>query len=104
MTNNLEKQRKGIKTDISNLVEDAHALVEATSDVASEKVVEARKRLATVLESGRDAYGRVREKAFDRADALVESIHENPLAAVGIALGVGAFIGMLLIGRRSRRD
>jgi len=67
------------------------------------RFLEARKRLASSLEMGKEAVERVREKTFDQVDVLEEKVRENPIAAIGIALGVGAFIGMLLLGRHSRR-
>ena len=50
---------------MSTLAEDARALMAATADVAGEKVSEARKRLAAALESGKELYGRVRDKAVE---------------------------------------
>jgi ElaB/YqjD/DUF883 family membrane-anchored ribosome-binding protein len=76
----------------------------ATADVAGEKVGEARKRLAAALESGKEIYGRVREKAVEKAKAVDETVHEHPYQAMGIALGVGAIIGYLLARRCSRND
>jgi len=90
--------------DLGTVMEDAEALITATKDVAGEKVLEARDRLVNSLEMGKEAFERVREKTFDQVEALEEKVRENPMAAIGIALGVGAFIGMLLLGRRSRRS
>jgi|SRR5688572_17813875 len=104
MTNDTVKKREqGIISDFGTVIEDAQALVAATTEVASEKVVEARKRLAAALESAQEVYGQVRDKANDHIDALEESVRENPYKAIGTALAVGAFIGMLLLGR-SRRE
>lgn len=87
---------------MGTLVEDARALVAATADVAGEKVSEARKRLAAALDSGKEMYGRVKEKAVEGAQAADEAVHEHPYQAIGIAFGVGAIIGCLVGCRCSR--
>ena len=87
---------------MGQLAEDARALIAATADVAGEKVSDARKRLAAALESGKEIYGRVREKAVEGVKAADEVVHEHPYQAVGIAFGVGALIGYLVSRRCSR--
>ena len=88
---------------MSQLAEDARALMTATADVAGEKVGEARKRLAAALERGKEIYGRVREKAVEGAKAADAAVHEHPYQAIGIAVGVGALLGYLA-GRRCSRS
>jgi ElaB/YqjD/DUF883 family membrane-anchored ribosome-binding protein len=102
MKNNMEKQTQAMRDDLNTLAEDARALMVATADVAGEKVSEARKRLAAALESGKEIYGRVREKTVEKAKAVDETIHEHPYQAMGIALGVGVLLGVLLARRGSR--
>jgi ElaB/YqjD/DUF883 family membrane-anchored ribosome-binding protein len=99
----MDKKTQAIGDDMGTLAEDARALMAATADVAGEKVGEARKRLATALESGREMASRVRAKAVEGAKAADEAVHEHPYQAIGIALGVGAIIGYL-VARRSGRN
>jgi ElaB/YqjD/DUF883 family membrane-anchored ribosome-binding protein len=98
----MNKQTHAASNDMDTLAEDARALMEATADVAGEKVTEARKRLAAALERGKEMYGRVRDKAVDCAKVTDEAVHEHPYQAMGIALGVGALIGYLVTHRCSR--
>lgn len=100
----MNKQSQETENDLGSLAEDARALMAATSDVAGEKVSEARKRLAAALESGKQIYGRVREKAVEGAKAVDQTVRENPYQAIVIALGVGAVIGYLAARRCSRND
>jgi ElaB/YqjD/DUF883 family membrane-anchored ribosome-binding protein len=100
----MNKQTQAISNDVSQLAEDARALMVATADVAGEKVGEARKRLAAALESGKELYGRVREKTVEKAKAVDQTVHEHPYQAMGIALGVGVIVGYLLARRGSRND
>ena len=98
----MNKETQAISNDMSQLAEDARALIAATADVAGEKVGEARKRLAAALERGKEIYGHVREKAVEGAEAADEAMHEHPYQAIGIALGVGAIFGYLVAQRCSR--
>ena len=98
----MNKQTQAISNDMAQLAEDARALMTATADVAGEKVSAARKRLAAALESGKEIYGRVREKAVEGVKAADEVVHEHPYQAIGIALGVGALF-VYLISRRCSR-
>lgn len=97
----MNKQTQAISNDMGQLAEDARAFMAATADVAGEQVSAARKRLAEALESGKEMYGRVREKAVEGVKAADEVVHEHPYQAIGIALGVGALIGYLVSRRCS---
>ena len=94
----MNKQRQA-GNDITTLAEDARALMAATADVAGEKVAEARNRLAMALESGKEIYSQVRDKAADGVRVADQAVRENPYQAIGIALGVGAVIGYVVAGR-----
>ena len=98
----MNQQTQAIKNDMGQLADDARALMTATADVAGEKVVEARKRLAAALERGKEIYGQVREKAVQGAKAADEAVHEHPYQAIAIGVGVGALIGFLVARRCSR--
>ena len=91
----MSKNTQEVRDDVNALAEDARALMTATANVAEEKVVEARQRVAVALERGKEIYGRVREKAVEGAKAADEAVHEHPYQAIGIAFGVGALIGYL---------
>jgi ElaB/YqjD/DUF883 family membrane-anchored ribosome-binding protein len=98
----MHKQTQAVSSSMGTLADDARALMAATADVAGEKVTEARKRLAAALEGGKEIYGRVRERAVAGAKAADQAVHEYPYQAIGIALGVGALIGCLVMQRCSR--
>lgn len=95
----MSKETQAISHDVSQLAEDARALMAATADVAGEKVGEARKRLAAALESGKEIYGRVRDKAVEGAKVADKTVRENPYQAIAIGVGVGALIGYLVARR-----
>ena len=96
-----DKQKHSGENNIGTLAEDARDLMAATADVAGEKVAEARRRLASALDSGKQMFGRVRDKTVDGVKAADELVRDNPYQTLAIAFGVGAVIGFLL-GRRDR--
>jgi ElaB/YqjD/DUF883 family membrane-anchored ribosome-binding protein len=100
--NIMDKQKPASTNDLGTLAEDARALMAATADVVGEKVGEARKRLAAALENGKEIYGCVRDKAVEGAKATDQAVHAHPYQAIGIAVGVGAFLGYLVARRCSR--
>ena len=97
----MDKQKRADENGMGSLAEDARALMAATADVAGDKVVEARKRLAAALDSGKQIFGRVREKTVESAKAADQVVRENPYQSLVIAVGVAVVIGYLL-GRRDR--
>ena len=99
----MNKETQAISNNMSQLADDARALMAATADVAGEKVGEARKRLAAALESGKEIYGRVRDKAVEGAKVADLTVRENPYQAIAIGVGVGAVLGFLVARRCSRR-
>ena len=100
----MNKQTHTINNEISQLADDARALMAATADVAGEKVGEARKRLAAALESGKEIYGRVRERAVEKAKVADDAVREHPYQVIGLAFGAGAILGLLIACRCSRKS
>ena len=97
---NLAKHGQAISDDLAVLASDARGLVSATADVAGEKVVAARERLAAALDNSKELYSRAREKAVEGAKVADRAVRENPYQTMGIAFGLGALIGFLF----ARRD
>jgi ElaB/YqjD/DUF883 family membrane-anchored ribosome-binding protein len=98
----MNNQTQATGNDIASLAYHARALMEATADVAGEKVREARLRLTAALENSKEIYGRVRDKTVGYAKATDEAVHAYPYQAIGIAFGVGALLGFLVAQRGFR--
>ena len=98
----MSKPTQAPSNDMGTLAEDARALMAATADVAGEKVSEARKRLVAALDSAKEIAGRVRDKAVEGAKAADGAMREHPYQAIGVAFGVGALLGYLVMRRCSR--
>jgi len=100
----MEKQTRKDSNDMGTLAENARELMAATVDVAGEKVAEARKRLGAALESGKELYGRVSDRAVEKARVVDETVREHPYQAIGMAFGVGILVGVLLTRQCTRSD
>jgi ElaB/YqjD/DUF883 family membrane-anchored ribosome-binding protein len=88
-----------VRHDAHTLAEEARALLQATADVADEKVAEARKRLESALERGQDVLALVKEQASAGVTAADKRVRENPYEAMAIAFGLGAVLGYLMTRR-----
>jgi len=93
-----------LRHDSKTLADEAHGLLEATANVAAEKVTAARKRLTEALasakECAKDTYHQVEDKARAGARQADTVIRGHPYESIAVALGVGALLGMLI----ARRD
>jgi len=99
-TKNRYQTANAVRHDAHTLAEDARALLEATKDMADEKVAECRERLTEALENGQERFAALRERAIKGAQAADEVVREHPYHGMGIAFGIGALVGFLL-GRRN---
>lgn len=89
--------------NLGQLAEEAAGVMDATTDVAEEKVSDARKRLAAALERAREVGGIVRDKAVAGAKATDVAVRDHPYQAVAVGVGLGMVLGYLL-GRRGSRN
>ncbi len=92
----MDKQTDPTANDLGSLYDDVQAMLESTAHVGEAKVVNARKRLAESLEKGKAALAHVQDKAREGAKATDQLVRKNPYQAIGIALGVGALLGVLI--------
>jgi ElaB/YqjD/DUF883 family membrane-anchored ribosome-binding protein len=88
-----------LRHDARTLADDARALLEATSDIADEKIAAARERLADALSSGKQTYARLQQRVVDGAKVADQTVRTHPYQSVAVGFGVGILVGML-IGRR----
>lgn len=97
--NNRFETPEAVKHDAACLANEARALLEATAEVADEKVTEARKRLEAVLAESKTTLARVREKAVQGARVADEAVRKHPYESLLAAFGVGALVGCLIARR-----
>ena len=94
---NMSTPIQKIDHDISQFSDHARALIAATADAAEQHVKEARDRLAEALDSGKSMTARFREQATARTRACDVAVHQNPYQAIGVAIGLGALLGFLVV-------
>src|ERR1041384_4222378 len=103
MNAEVEVKADQLGADLKTVVEDAEALLKATSTLTGEKIQEVRARAEESLRAAKVRLSEVEEEAMRRArevaDAADEYVRENPWQSVGIAAGIGLVLG-LLIARR----
>jgi ElaB/YqjD/DUF883 family membrane-anchored ribosome-binding protein len=95
----MDKPSQILIHDLGALADDVRAWLNATVDVGGEKVREARQRLATALDSGQSILGRAKAKMLEGGRATDAAMHEYPYQTLGIALGMVAVVGYLVMRR-----
>lgn len=89
--------------DLKVVMQDAEALLRATSAQTGEKIQEVRARAEASLRQAKERLVEVEEEALRRArelaDATEEYVRDNPWQSVGIAAGIGLVLGVLISRR-----
>jgi ElaB/YqjD/DUF883 family membrane-anchored ribosome-binding protein len=89
--------------DLKTVMDDAEALLRATSTQTGEKIQAVRARAEESLRQAKARLSSIEDEALRRArevaDATDEYVRENPWQSVGIAAGVGLLLGLLLARR-----
>ena len=92
-----------LMSDLKTVMNDAEALLKATSAQTGDRIQEVRARAEESLRQARARVTQVEEDALkaarEMAEATEEYVRDNPWQAVGVAAGVGLLVGLLL-GRR----
>jgi ElaB/YqjD/DUF883 family membrane-anchored ribosome-binding protein len=97
----MTKQKKAAARHYDDIRTHARALVQATSQIADDKVSEARHQLTEILESISEKAEEVEHMAIEKAKQVDGHITENPYKTAAIALGIGALLGYIF-SRRAR--
>jgi ElaB/YqjD/DUF883 family membrane-anchored ribosome-binding protein len=100
---NTEVTTDQLLDDLKTVMNDAEALLRATSTQTGEKIQEVRARAEASLRQAKERLSSIEDEALRRArevaDATDEYVRENPWQSVGIAAGVGLLVGLLLARR-----
>lgn len=103
MNAQLEVTTDQLVADLKTVMEDAEALLKATSSLTGDKIQEVRARAEESLRQAKVRLSEAEEEAMRRAreiaNAADEYVHENPWQSVGIAAGIGLVVGLLLARR-----
>jgi ElaB/YqjD/DUF883 family membrane-anchored ribosome-binding protein len=100
---NAEVTTDQLLADLKTVMNDAEALLRATSTQTGEKIQEVRARAEESLRQAKQRLTSIEDEALRRArevaDATDEYVRENPWQSVGVAAGVGLLVGLLLARR-----
>jgi ElaB/YqjD/DUF883 family membrane-anchored ribosome-binding protein len=103
MNARVEVNTDQLVADLKTVMQDAEALLKATSTLTGEKIQEVRARAEESLRQAKTRLTEVEEEAMRRAREIAEAadeyVHENPWQSVGIAAGIGLVLGLLLARR-----
>lgn len=100
----MNQEIKAIRHDISQIAQHARALLTATSDIASETVVEARDKLEAVLNRGQEAGEDLRARLADGACYCRDTIRKHPYETLAAGLALGAVIGLFSVRHLAERS
>jgi ElaB/YqjD/DUF883 family membrane-anchored ribosome-binding protein len=103
MNANTEVTTDQLVSDLKTVMQDAEALLRATSSQTGERIQEVRARAEQSLQQARARLSELEQEAYKRAQEVADAtegyVRENPWQSVGIAAGVGLLIGLLLSRR-----
>ncbi|MCK9589191.1 MAG: hypothetical protein WC076_05910 [Terrimicrobiaceae bacterium] len=80
-----------------DIAESARELLAATTDSAEEKVRRARARLGVAVESSREVFDRISDRATTAARVAGGQLRDHPYVPVMVALGLGALLAIVLL-------
>jgi ElaB/YqjD/DUF883 family membrane-anchored ribosome-binding protein len=96
-------QQSELQVEFQALINDAEKLLQHAASLAGDQADELREQIQRNLQRARDTLGvseaAVREQSTAIRQAGEAYVQSNPWQAVGIAAGIGLFLGLLL-GRR----
>jgi len=96
--------KEKLMEDNKVVLHDADILLHETAGQLGEKARDARARLEKGVKAAKERLGHLQKQGVEQAKVAAKAadqfVHEHPWPSVGIALAVGALIG-LVIGRRS---
>jgi len=92
--------RERVRADLETLTRDAEDLLKATAGDVSEKVKEARTRVAAAIERAKTTCTQWQEQTVATAKAAAKKadtvVRDHPYESIGVAFGVGLLIGVLV--------
>lgn len=91
-----QSNSKAMHKEMHNIMNHAHALVDATSGEIDERIKSARAALKDRLESAKSEYGELENQLLDKVKEVDEFIHQKPYYAMGGTLITGLFLGWFM--------
>src|SRR4051812_22523898 len=92
----IEGNTEKLVTDLKRVVRDSEELLQTTAGAVGDKAHEIRERLSETLETANRACRALEGKTIQRAEAVDKLLRKHPYQSLGLALGLGFFIGLLI--------
>ena len=83
-------------SDLKTVTKDAEELLKTVSGEEGNGSHDLRMRLSTAIDSAKETYRRLEEKAVAGAKATDKVIREHPYESLGVAFGLGLLVGVLV--------
>lgn len=87
---------KAMSQEMKNIMDHAHALVDATSGELDDRIKSARAALQERLASAKGDYGHLEAQLLDKVQAADEFIHVKPYYAIGSTFVAGLLLGWFM--------
>lgn len=87
---------KTLTQEMQNIMDHAHALVDATSGELDDRIKSARAALKERLDSAKGDYGKLEAQIIDKVQAADEFIHVKPYYAIGTTFVAGLLLGWFM--------
>ena len=92
----IEQSTEKLLQDLKAVIHDGEQLLRAGAQDLSERGKAARERLSAGLDVARETRRKLQERATAGVRAADEAIREHPYESIGVAFGLGMFLGILL--------
>ena len=83
-------------SDLKTVTKDAEELLKTVSGEEGNGSHDLRMRLSSAIDSAKETYRRLEEKAVAGAKATDKVIREHPYESLGVAFGLGLLVGVLV--------
>jgi ElaB/YqjD/DUF883 family membrane-anchored ribosome-binding protein len=92
----LEERLDALRADLESLQDDMKGLAGGVGDIASERVSE---MLKTTEDMADQITSQLEDWTTDHVDTLRDTVREQPVLAVALALSAGALLGAIFLRR-----
>lgn len=83
-------------SDLRSVIRDGQEVLKSGTEDLSDRGKEARARLEEALHRARASCEQYEDRAAEKVRMADETIREHPYTSIGIAFGVGVFLGVLI--------
>ncbi|MDG1893039.1 MAG: DUF883 domain-containing protein [Verrucomicrobiota bacterium] len=91
-----ENLREGLAQELQFIIRDAEALLSATASEQGETADSARAKMRATIERSKVNYNKLEDSALAQLKVTDTFVRQHPYESLGIALGIGAVLGLLL--------